>query len=62
MRQDFGEISRIVPEVVATASLTGLSYLAYAFSLTIAVDAIFIAAIAILEALVSRLMGKRVDY
>ena len=62
VRQDFGELSRTVPEVVATASLTGLSYLAYAFSLTIAVDAIFIAAIAIIEALVSRLTGKRVDY
>ncbi len=62
VRQDFGEISRIVPEVVATATLTGLSYLAYAFSLTIAVDAIFIAAIAILEVLVSRLTRKRVDY
>jgi len=62
VRQDFGELSRIVPEVVATASLTGLSYLAYAFSLTIAVDAIFIAIIAVLEALVSRLTGKRVDY
>jgi hypothetical protein len=51
-----------VPEVVATASLTGLSYLAYAFSLTVVVDAIFIAAIAVLEVLVSRLTGKRVAY
>ncbi len=53
---------RQVPEVVTTASLAGLSYLAYAFSLTVLVDAIFIAVIAILEALVSRLAGKRVDY
>ena len=53
---------RQMPEVLANASLTGLSYLAYAFSLTIVVDAIFIAVIAILEALVSRLTGKRVEY
>ena len=53
---------RQVPEVVTTASLTGLSYLAYAFSLTVVVDVIFIAAIAILEVLVSRLTGKRVEY
>ena len=51
-----------MPEVVTNASLTGLSYLAYAFSLTALVDAIFIAVIAILEALVSRLTGKRVEY
>lgn len=51
-----------VPEVVANAFLTGLSYLAYAFSLTIVVDAIFITAIAILEVLVSRLTRKRVEY
>jgi hypothetical protein len=51
-----------VPEVLATASLTGLSYLAYAFSLTVVVDAIFMAAIAILEMLVSRLTGRRVEY
>ena len=53
---------RQVPAVVTTASLTGLRYLAYAFSLTVLVDAIFIAAIAVLEALVSRLTGKRVEY
>lgn len=53
---------RQVPERVTNASLTGLSYLAYAFSLTIAVDVIFIALIAVLEALVSRLTGKRVEY
>ena len=53
---------RQVPAVVTTASLAGLSYLAYAFSLTVLVDAIFIAAIAVLEALVSRLTGKRVEY
>lgn len=53
---------RQVPEVLATTSLTGLSYLAYAFSLTVVVDAIFIAIIAVLEALVSRLTGKRVEY
>ncbi len=51
-----------VPEVVTTTSLTGLSYLAYAFSLTVAVDAIFIALIAVIEAFVSRLTGKRVEY
>jgi hypothetical protein len=51
-----------VPEVVAAASWTGLSYLAYVFSLTVVVDAIFIAAIAVLEVLVSRLTGKRVAY
>jgi hypothetical protein len=51
-----------MPEVVATASSTGLSYLAYAFSLTVAVDAIFITATALLEVLVSRLTGKRVEY
>jgi hypothetical protein len=51
-----------VPEVVAVASLTGLSYLAYAFSLTVAVDAVFIAIIAALEMLVSRLAGKQVKY
>lgn len=62
VRQDFGELSRAVPEVVATASLTGLSYLAYAFSLTVVVDAIFMAVIAILEVLVSRLTGRRVEY
>ena len=50
------------PEVVTNASLTGLSYLAYAFSLTVLVDAIFIAVIFVLEKLVSRLTGKRVDY
>ena len=53
---------RQVSDVVTTASLTGLSYLAYAFSLTVLVDAIFIAVIAILEALVSRLTGKQVKY
>jgi hypothetical protein len=53
---------RQMPEVVTTASLSGLSYLAYAFSLTVVVDAIFMAAIAILEVLVSRLTGRRVDY
>jgi len=53
---------RQVPEVLATASLTGLSYLAYTFSLTVVVDAIFIALIAIFEAVVSRLAGKRVEY
>jgi hypothetical protein len=78
VRQDFGEtspssdfgelsraveaLSRAVPEVVTTASLTSLSYLAYAFSLTVVVDAIFIAVIAVFEALVSRLTGKRVEY
>jgi hypothetical protein len=70
VRRDFGEtspnsveaLSRALPEVVATASLTGLSYLAYAFSLTVVVDAIFIAVIAVFEALVSRLTGKRVEY
>jgi hypothetical protein len=53
---------RQVPQTLATASLTGLSYLAYAFSLTVVVDAIFIALIAIFEAVVSRLAGKRVEY
>ncbi len=53
---------RQMPGVVTTASLTALSYLAYAFSLTVLVDAIFIAVIAVLEALVSRLTGKRVEY
>jgi hypothetical protein len=70
VRQDFGEtsassveaLSRAVPEVLATASLTGLSYLAYAFSLTVVVDAIFIIVIAVIETLVSRLTGKRVEY
>jgi len=61
-RQDFGELSRAVPEVLATASLTGLNYLAYAFSLTIVVDAVFVAIIAVLEVLVSRLTGKQVEY
>lgn len=42
--------------------MTGLSYLAYAFSLTVVVDTIFIAVIALFEALVSRLTGKRVGY
>lgn len=51
-----------VPEVAADASLTVLSYLAYAFSLTIVVDAIFVAVIAILEVLVSRLTRRRVEY
>lgn len=51
-----------VPEVVATASLTGLSYLAYAFSLTVVVDVIFMAAIAVFEALLSRLTRKQVEY
>jgi hypothetical protein len=53
---------RQVPEVLANASLTSASYLAYAFSLTAVADAIFIAIIAIFEALVSRLTGKRVEY
>ena len=53
---------RQMPEVLAKASLAGLSYLAYAFSLTIVVDAIFIAVIAVFEALVSRLTGRRVEY
>jgi hypothetical protein len=53
---------RQVPEALTAASLTSLSYLAYAFSLTVVVDVIFIAAIAILEVLVSRLTGRRVDY
>jgi hypothetical protein len=53
---------RQMPEVLATASLTSASYLAYAFSLTVLVDAIFIAVIAVLEVLVSRLTGKRVEY
>ena len=51
-----------VPEVVAGASLTVLSYLAYAFSLTVMVDVVFIAVIAVLEALMSRFRGKRVEY
>lgn len=51
-----------MPEAVTIASLAGLSYLAYAFSLTVVVDVIFIAVIAVLEALVSRLTGKRVEY
>jgi hypothetical protein len=51
-----------MPEAVTTAFLTGLSYLAYAFTLTIAADAVFVAAIAALEALVSRLARKRVEY
>ena len=62
VHQGFGELSRAVPEVLATASLTGLNYLAYAFSLTVVVDAIFIAVIAVFEAFVSRLTGKRVEY
>ena len=53
---------RQAPEVVTAASLTGLSYLAYAFSLTVLVDAVFIAVIAVLEVLASRLTGKRVEY
>lgn len=53
---------RQAPETLTTATLTGLNYLAYAFSLTVLVDAIFIAVIAILEVLVSRLTGKRVEY
>ena len=61
-RQDFGELSRAVPEVLANVSLTSASYLAYAFSLTVVADAIFIAIIAVFEALVSRLTGKRVEY
>ncbi len=56
-----GWVSQI-SEVVTTASLTGLSYLAYAFTLTIVADVIFVAAIAPLEALVSRLARKRVEY
>jgi hypothetical protein len=51
-----------VPEVLANVSLTSASYLAYAFSLTAVADAIFIAIIAVFEALVSRLTGKRVEY
>ncbi len=62
VRQDFGELSRAVPEALANASLTGLSYLAYAFSLTVVVDAIFIAVIAVFEFVVSRLTKKRVEY
>ncbi len=53
---------RQIPEVVATASLTGLSYLAYAFSLTVVVDAVFITVFFVFEELVSRLTGKRVEY
>ncbi|MBM4464576.1 MAG: hypothetical protein FJ014_03230 [Chloroflexi bacterium] len=53
---------RQMPEVVTTASLSGLSYLAYAFSLTVVVDAMFIAVLFVLEVLVSRLTGKRVEY
>jgi len=53
---------RQIPEVVATASLTGLSYLAYAFSLTVVVDAVFITVFFVFEKLVSRLTGKRVEY
>jgi hypothetical protein len=62
VRQDFGELSRAVPEALANASLTALSYLAYAFSLTVVVDAIFMAVIFVFEALVSRLAGRRVEY
>ena len=51
-----------VPEVLANVSLTSASYLAYAFSLTVVADAIFITIIAVFEALVSRLTGKRVEY
>ena len=51
-----------VPEVLANVSLTSASYLAYAFSLTAVADAIFITIIAVLEALASRLTGKRVEY
>ena len=53
---------RRIPQALATASLTGLSYLAYAFSLIIVVDAIFVALIAGFETVVSRLARKRVEY
>lgn len=53
---------RQVPQALAAASLTGLSYLAYAFSLTVVVDAMFIAIIAVFESLVSRLTGRQVEY
>jgi hypothetical protein len=62
VNQDLNELTRAVPEVLAEAVLTGLSYLAYAFSLTIVVDAVFMTFIAALEWLVSRLTGKRVAY
>jgi hypothetical protein len=51
-----------VPEPVANASMIALSYLAYAFSLTVVVDVVFISIMAVLETLVSRLTGKRVKY
>ena len=54
--------ARQIPEALATASLIGLSYLAYAFSLIIVVDAIFVALIAGSEALLSRLTRRQVKY
>ncbi len=51
-----------IPQTLATASLTGLSYLAYASSLIVVVDAIFVALIAGSEGIVSRLTRKRVEY
>jgi hypothetical protein len=51
-----------VPEAIADGFLIAISYLAYAFGLTIVVDVIFIVIIAILERLLMILRRVRVEY
>lgn len=57
----FGLDSRIPPTVTAVL-LDLVRYLAYAFTLTVAVNIVFTLAIALLEKLIEIMAGRRVDY
>lgn len=51
-----------IPDVVVAWASRGLEYVAFAFGLTVIVDAIFIVVIYLLEAVISGLKGQRVEY
>ncbi len=56
-----GGLSLVTARIKATF-LAATGYLAYAFGLAAAVDAFFVALIAIVEAIVGRALGRRVEY
>ncbi len=51
-----------ISQGVARGILSGVSYLAYAFTLTVAVDLLFALVLLILESVISHLLGRRVQY
>ena len=51
-----------VPPAFISALLDVVRYLAYAFTLTVIVDAVFMVFIGITEKIIERLRGVRVDY